>query len=135
MSAHAALPPRPDLRSDQIEHRNIQQIQVTCQAEVKIRTVGEDGRVGRMRAKLTNQAAVVAVDAGKVTDNLRESDDGKPGRVEHGLDAGLLEVADRYNQNRSSDRSVFPEREQVWLRTCRRTPHQRKPECARLPQV
>jgi hypothetical protein len=89
--AHAALSPGPDLRGDQIKDRHMQQIQVTCKAEVKIRAVREDGGVGRMGAKLPHQATVVAIDAGKVADDFCQSDDGKPGRVEDGFDPGLFE--------------------------------------------
>ena len=88
---HAALTPGPDLRSDEIEDRDAHFFEMTGEAEVEIGIVCEDGGGGRMGAGVAEEFAVLGVDAWEVSDDFGETDDGKAGGVDDGLNALCLE--------------------------------------------
>ena len=55
------------------------------EAEVEIGIVGEDGSGGRMGAGVAEEFAVLAIDAGEVSDDFSEADNGETGGVDDGL--------------------------------------------------
>jgi hypothetical protein len=94
-SAHhrqAAFAPGPGLGSDEIYHRDTLPVEVAGDTEMEIGGVCEDGQSGFFRTGGGEQFAVLAVDAGDMSDDLEDADDGEGGGVNDGTDAGGAEA-------------------------------------------
>ena len=79
--------PGPDLRRDQVNHRNPLPFQLAGQAEMEIGAIGQDGELGAFPPGGFDQLAELAVDAGNLAKHLDQADHGERGGVDDGTHA------------------------------------------------
>src|SRR5579875_725016 len=70
---HPAKPlwlPRPELRADEVDDRNVERAKLVGEAEVDVREVDEDGGVGAALSDAGDETAIGGVDARRVAQDL-----------------------------------------------------------------
>jgi hypothetical protein len=75
------------LGSDEIVDGNTQALETAGDAQVKIRAVGEERGVGRVRFRKAKQFVVLTIKSGQVSHDLGQTDDGETRGIYDGLDA------------------------------------------------
>ena len=83
--AHAAAPPRPDLRADVVEDRNAGPLGGAREPQVELREVDQDAEVGRVLAQAAHEQAIDAEELADVARRFDDADRRDLGRVDHRL--------------------------------------------------
>jgi len=68
--AEAASFPRPELRTDQVDHGNVKALQLAGEAKVDVREVDENGNRGSLPPDSADELAELGVDIGCVTEHF-----------------------------------------------------------------
>src|SRR5216684_3677020 len=82
--AHAALPPGPGLRGDQIDHRHTLPAEFLGQPQMEIGGIGEHGDVRALLRNRADQLAEFAVNTRDVRDYFDQSDYRQRARIDDG---------------------------------------------------
>ena len=82
---YAPLPPCPDLGSDEVKHGHTEPLEMTGEAQMKIRTVGQKRGRGRVPFHKANQLAIVPIEPRQVMHDLRQPNNGKLSGIDNGF--------------------------------------------------
>ena len=114
--AHAAAAPRPDLRTDVVQHRHACPLGPPRQPEIELRKVDQHAEIRRILSDTAGEFAVCAHEGAQTPCPLEQTDGCHLGRIGHGLHARLaqplapdaehLEVGELRAQREEQIRSV-----------------------------
>jgi hypothetical protein len=89
---HPALTPGPNLRGYKIINGNTTPFHLACDAEMKVRAIGQQGGCRGVVGGVAAKPPVFAIDARQVTDHLGEAYDGQTCRIDNRLHPGCLKL-------------------------------------------